>query len=307
MESKKLPSELLKLFYSEIDCSELTRSTYILVLGLFAKHLALSKQLLTTASLRDVIAFKTKLKAERSPRTVRLYMTVIKRFYEWCADNGYYSNIAKGLSKERISKGFRRLPLTIDQVQTLLDSIDVTTLGGQRDWCMINFMVNTGLRRTEVSKIDIDDLFRLNDKYCIRLQRKGHSSKDQTKLINEEIYLMLVNLVGKDKPKGTPVFVTQVQGMEQRRLSSSRIAQIVKERLKLIGLTDKRYSCHSMRHTTAFLLYKQGKDMYAIMEYLGHSSIATTQLYMLMIREMEALDDASANMLNECIKKRTKK
>ena len=70
------------------------------------------------------------------------------------------------------------------------------------------------------------------------------------------------------------LFISERTG---KRIGQRRIEQIVTESLKKAGLEG--FSTHKLRHTAATLMYKNGTDVRALQHLLGHSNLATTQIY----------------------------
>ena len=65
-----------------------------------------------------------------------------------------------------------------------------------------------------------------------------------------------------------------------RRISAKTVQHIVKTNLEKAGLSGMGYSTHKLRHTAATLMYQKGKvDVRVLQNILGHSSLATTQIY----------------------------
>jgi integrase/recombinase XerC/integrase/recombinase XerD len=168
-------------------------------------------------------------------------------------------------------------------------------------------MVNAGLRRGEVSHLDTTDLFNRGKVCGIMVQRKGHSLKDVHKLLSPDIYQALIELAGENiNVPNYPLFTTCTPGMEKRRLSAFQISAVIKKHLIRIGLSDKLYSAHSLRHTTGTVMAMQGKDIYTICEYLGHASVATSQYYIQMAKELKSWNPEEANNLSNLFKLKDK-
>lgn len=297
----------IREFIENIDAKPATKSTYKRVMIVFGKWLFLNKLKYFQIKPRDIISFKESISTKNQPRTVNLYLVVINKFYLYLEDAGICSIKIPKLKKQPVKKGFKRLPLTVEQVQKMLSTIDTSTEIGLRDFTLISLMVNTGLRRGEVSLIDTSDIFKRESIRGLMVQRKGHFIKDQHKVISENIYKLLIALAGESINKfEEPVFKTCTPGMEKRRLSPFQISQVVKKHINRIGLTDKLYSAHSLRHTTAVVMCMQGKDIYTICQYLGHSSVSTTQLYIQMVKDLRSWNTEDADMLSNLFQNKNK-
>lgn len=145
----------------------------------------------------------------------------------------------------------------------------------ERDYCIIVFFLNCGMRLAELITINIGDF--KDD--TIKITGKGN--KERLVYLNTacqaalEHYLparaALNNLRDKEA-----LFVSKKTG---RRLTARRVEQIVANCLKSAGLDNMGYSPHKLRHTAATLMYQGGVDMLAIKEILGHENVSTTQIY----------------------------
>ena len=309
MKEPMLIDEAYREFLATIDCRNASLATYKRVLNIYGRFLGINKLKYNHVKINEIIDFKRGLIAKGlEPNTINLYVSVIRRFYNWLSEEGEYSIKLSSIKKEPVPHGYKRLALTIDQVQTLFDTIDTETEIGRRDFALLSLLINTGFRRSEVASIDTTDLFQRGSVVGVYVKRKGHSTKDQHKVLSREVFNLLTEQAGERiKIQGSPLFVTMVPGMERRRLSPCQVANIVKKYFHSIGLTDPMFSTHSCRHTTALVMYQQGREIHEIMQYLGHHSIKTTQQYIQMAREQQSWSDNAANMLNDIFKKRDKK
>lgn len=73
------------------------------------------------------------------------------------------------------------------------------------------------------------------------------------------------------------------------KMSSTAIEKIIKKAYKLSGINDENYCVHTLRHTCATLLYRNGTDIRTIQELLGHVQIDTTEIYT-HLHDQEVMD-----------------
>ena len=187
----------------------------------------------------------------------------------------------------------RRLPkaIPVDAVERLLaasgpesndeDAILVDPVR-LRDRALLELMYATGARVSEVLALDLDDLI---DPTLVRLFGKG--SKERVVPVGSfaqralEAYLVRVRPGLVALGKGTPaLFLNQRGG----RLSRQSAWQVISAAGKLAGLGDE-VSPHTLRHSFATHLLEGGADVRVVQELLGHSSVATTQIYTLVTVE----------------------
>ena len=173
-----------------------------------------------------------------------------------------------------------RLPkaLTRDQVLTLLEAsgpeptAEATNPIRLRDRAILELLYSTGARVSEVANLDLDEV---TDNGLMRVRGKG--SKERIVPVGSfaqaalEAYLLRVRplLVSSSTPA---LFLNQRGG----RLSRQSIWQIIQSTGEACGLS---VSPHTLRHCFATHLIEGGADVRVVQELLGHSSVATTQIY----------------------------
>ena len=187
-------------------------------------------------------------------------------------------------------KAAKRLPkaISVDQVVSLLaasgpepfdDSNSQLDPIALRDRALLELLYATGARVSEVTDLDIDDLI---DPTMIRLFGKG--SKERVVPVGRYAQRALQNYLVRTRPllvskgKGTPsVFLNQ----RGSRLSRQSVWQIISDAAEAANLAVE-ISPHTLRHSFATHLLEGGADVRVVQELLGHSSVATTQIYTLV-------------------------
>lgn len=284
MENKVISfTETLAAFLEDIDRRDLSKATYRKILVNFYKYLVNDKKSFTAIKKIDLLKYRDGLISKNAPRTINMYMSVIKSFYAYMDKYNVYGNKEYlGIRKEHVPATLSRASLSEDQVRQLLLSFDLNSVKGKRDHLLITLMINAGLRRIEIHRLNINDVVLDKDRCIIKLHRKGYSSNSIHKTVSSNIYTLVSEwvMIRKESDSTRPLFVTLTPGKNAIRLSEVRVSQIVKESLKRIGLVGSLYSAHSLRHTTADLMVKAGRSLQEIQLYLGHASLATTQNYL---------------------------
>ena len=148
-----------------------------------------------------------------------------------------------------------------------------------RDRALLELLYATGARVSEVINLDLDDLV---DPTLVRLFGKG--SKERFVPVGSYAQRALANYLVRVRPglvaagKGTPaLFLNQRGG----RLSRQSAWQIIADAAEKAGLSG-HISPHTLRHSFATHLLEGGADVRVVQELLGHSSVATTQIYTLV-------------------------
>lgn len=301
-------SELVLEFISEQDVNDLSKKTYRRAIDRFVKWVVVSSLNFWKLKKKDIISYKSSLISDDlSVYTIDLYLTVIRKFYSWLDDSGLYENIAAGIRSPRRERKFKKGYLSVDQVNKLLTSIDKSTIIGKRDYAIISLMIGVGLRRVEVCRMSVGDVISDGGNVLIRIQRKGHSEKDSEICISDEILQAIHDyLVERDDlAEDTPLFVTHAKGYKASRLSPGVVSRMVKERLINIGISDRKFTCHSLRHTAAILALKAGASIYEVQQMLGHTDIKTTTIYLRAIDEETRVNNRAVKLLGEVLSKRT--
>lgn len=187
-------------------------------------------------------------------------------------------------------KSPRNLPkaITIEQVEKLLEAAgpdpqDEAAMAADpirvRDRAMLELLYATGARISELIALDLDDLV---DPTLVRLFGKG--SKERIVPVGTyarralDAYLVRTRPTLVGQGRGTPaLFLNQRGG----RLSRQSAWQIISEAARVAELPGE-ISPHTLRHSFATHLLEGGADVRVVQELLGHSSVATTQIYTLV-------------------------
>ena len=164
--------------------------------------------------------------------------------------------------------------LTLEQSQHLLQSIDSSF--PERDYCIITFFLNCGIRLSELVELNLNDI-NFNEK---KMRVLGKGNKERMVYLNEacmnalEAYLAVRELPDGSEEKA--VFLSK----RHTRISKRRVQQIVENALQQADLSGQGYSTHKLRHTAATLMYQYGNvDALTLKEVLGHASTSTTEIY----------------------------
>ena len=96
-------------------------------------------------------------------------------------------------------------------------------------------------------------------------------------------------------------FVSTGNKSKGKRLVTRTISRIAKEGLKAIGLNNKSYSAHSLRHTTAVNILRAGGSLEAAQNVLRHANISTTQIYTHSIREEYRISYAAEELIDDIL------
>ena len=173
----------------------------------------------------------------------------------------------------------RHLPevLSYEEIQTMIDSIDLSQPNGHRNKAMIEVMYGCGLRVSELIGLKISDIYK-NDGF-LRIVGKG--SKERLVPIGDSSlkilwqYIEGARLHIKPQPKHTDTVFLNRRGAG---LTRQMVFLLVKELAAKNGI-KKSISPHTFRHSFATHLLEGGANLLAVQQMLGHASVSTTEIY----------------------------
>lgn len=249
-------------------------------------------------TLADLITYKNELLAAgKSSLTVASYCNSVRRFYEWAEANKYYPNIGKGLKAPKRKQAFRKQPLTVQQVGELLQYEHAEET--PRDYAIINLMVRTGLRCIEVVRANVGDITYKGGKRVLLVQGKGRDEKDNFVQLPDGAYYPIREYLNTRAGlnDNAPLFASQSHRNTGERLTTRAVSMIAKNALKNVGLENRVYTAHSLRHTAAVNILRAGGSLEQAQDTLRHANPATTQIYTATIREEQRLNNGGEILL----------
>lgn len=220
---------------------------------------------------------------EISPRTQARTISGIKSFYKFLmVEEKITTDPTSLLESPKIG---RKLPdvLSIEEIDYLINSVDLSKVEGQRNKAMIETLYSCGLRVSELVNLKITNLFL--DQGYIKVEGKGNKERlvPVSGKAVEEIETYLANYrkklnVAKDSEN---ILFLNRRG---KKLSRVMVFTIIKGLAEKAGI-KKSISPHTFRHSFATHLINGGADLRAVQEMLGHESILTTEIYTHLDRE----------------------
>lgn len=179
----------------------------------------------------------------------------------------------------RTPKQEKRLPhvLSADEVGTLLESVSGGSEADLRDRAILELLYSTGMRRSEMVALNVSDIDFLSEIVTVmgkrRKQRVCPLGSHAIRALRA--WLRRRGLSDTEAARSqAPLFTNQRGG----RLSDRSVARILTKRLTEAGLSA-RTTPHTLRHSFATHLLDRGADLRSVQELLGHTSLASTQIY----------------------------
>ena len=232
-----------------------------------------------------------------SSLTVGSYITSVRRFYEWTEANKFYPNVAKGIKTPKRKQQFKKQPLLPSQATALLNYYQDKAL---RDYAIITLLLRTGLRTIEVIRASVEDITFKGSQRVLLIQGKGRDEKDNFVLLTDKTYQPIAEyLATRGKVNSSePLFTSTSNNSKGERLSTRSISYIAKEGLKAIGLDERSFTAHSLRHTTAVNILRGGGSLEQAQMTLRHSNPATTQIYTATLNEERRLQNSGEALID---------
>jgi integrase/recombinase XerD len=290
--------ELVDRFIASQDVKESSKLLYRRTLKQYFNWVEDKGYLLSEIARPQLLEYKQDLlSSDKSSLTVGSYITSVRRFYEWTEANKYYPNVAKGIKTPKRKQQFKKQPLLPAQATALLSYYQDKAL---RDYAIVNLLLRTGLRTIEVIRANVEDITFKGSQRVLLVHGKGRDEKDNFVLLTDKTYQPIAEyLSSRGKVNSSePLFTSTSNNSKGERLSTRSISYIVKEGLKAIGLDERAFTAHSLRHTTAVNILRGGGSLEQAQMTLRHSNPATTQIYTATLNEERRLQNSGEALID---------
>tara|TARA_R100000935_G_scaffold55682_2_gene85970 strand:- start:64408 stop:65304 length:897 start_codon:yes stop_codon:yes gene_type:complete len=230
-----------------------------------------------TITETEIQQFIYELSKIMNPRSQSRIISGLRGFFAWLIFEEYRkTNPLELIESPKIG---RKLPdtLSVDEIDTLISSIDLSKPQGERNRAMLETLYACGLRVSELINLKISDLF--FEEGFIKVTGKGDKERyvpigtNTIQLI--DTYKKQVRVHQHPKPTAMDTLFLNRRG---NGLTRAMIFTIVKNLAEKAGIR-KTISPHTFRHSFATHLLENGADLRAIQQMLGHESITTTEIY----------------------------
>lgn len=202
-------------------------------------------------------------------------VAALKSFFKYLCNKAKIidENPALELESPKISKR-NPIYLSLGESRALLRAVDGKFK--KRDYCIITFFLNCGMRLSELCSINISNI--KDDTLTV----VGKGNKERTIYLNRacmealDIYVKERNKYYNKIKNKDALFISR----NYNRINKRTVELMLKKYLKNAGLDSEKYTPHKLRHTAATLMYKYGNvDIRSLQKILGHENISTTQIY----------------------------
>lgn len=204
----------------------------------------------------------------RSDASLHRYYIAIKSFCHYLRITRAISDdICLDVKAPRFKREAPYVP-SKEEIERVLEQPNLSTLIGVRDKAILELLYSSGLRASELCNLDIKD--------CGDMQvtiRAGKGGKNRTIPITQQAYETIANYILRRGTEPGYLFKT----LYGKRVLRQTLTKLVSQYGKKAGIPE--ISAHTIRHACATHLLEQGAELVLIQKILGHSSVATTQIY----------------------------
>ena len=214
-----------------------------------------------------------------SPLTQSYHLIALRSFLGYCSKRDINTLTPE---KVELPKTKRKQVSFLTQEETLriMDAADGQRPQELRDKAILELLFSSGLRVSELCNLNRDHINLQRGEFMVR----GKGQKDRPVFISPEATECLAAYLATRTDPAQPLFIRYSGAKsgdsdgESFRLTPRSVQRLVAHYAKLAGIT-KKVSPHTLRHSFATDLLMNGADIRSVQSMLGHSNIATTQVY----------------------------
>lgn len=208
-------------------------------------------------------------------------LIAVRVFFRWLTRQHHLLfNPASELELPRVEKRLPRHVLTVAEIEQIINTPNTADPLGLRDRAMLETLYSTGVRRTELIDLRLDDL---DLERGTILVRQGKGKKDRMVPIGERACAWLDRYIREVRPHfvNEPDDGALFLSAANEKLSGNRLSEMVKRCIDRAGLDRGTLgaSCHLFRHACATHMLENGADIRYIQALLGHADLTTTEVY----------------------------
>ncbi|MBN8828526.1 MAG: site-specific tyrosine recombinase XerD [Sphingobacteriia bacterium] len=286
MTHTKLKDNLLEIFdeylKSEVGASANTTASYLKDLNNFSEYLNKSKVKFENVQSTDIENFIKYLNSNSfKSSTINRHISAIKSFYQFLfTEKIISSSPALNIDHNKLPQKLPKF-LSKEEVNQLMEIIrKAETLDEIRLLAMLEILYATGMRVSELVSLKRNSI-KFSEKGEIEpyLKVLGKGNKERMVPLHNKAISALHNYIAKVLKNNLQNQYLFPSNSKEGYITRQRFGQLLKELAIKAGIDHKRISPHVIRHTFATQLLEGGADLRIIQEILGHSDIATTQIY----------------------------
>ena len=260
----------------EKHASQNTVASYLRDVTQFSAYLEIRGPGLLEATSETVRSYMDwMLSRGKSAASVTRFLASVKSIYDFQLFSGKLAaNPAKGVAAAKVERKYPEI-LTSREVDLFLEQPQCVDAKGFRDHAMLELLYATGIRVSELTALDLDDLNLAAG--FVHCSSKGKERiiplyRTAVKALQDYVWKIRPQLVSDEGE--TALFVN----MSGERMSRQGFWKIIKHYQEKAGI-EKEITPHTLRHSFAVHLLENGADLRSIQEMLGHADISSTQIY----------------------------
>ncbi len=270
--------EFLQFLQFEKKYSQHTITAYAIDLNQFTNYLSVEYESPAVAELQPtyIRSWLANIKTEDAltNKSINRKISALKSFFKYLLKQGAIEKTPmSGVISPKTSK---RLPVFINEkeIKKIGDTIAFPdTHNGNTEKLILLLFYTTGMRLSELINLKINDI----DYGYGNIKVLGKGNKERLIPINNDLLQSIKNYISQ-KPPVQPGINNVFTNEKGKSFNPKTIYNFVKKYLSEVTVVEKK-SPHVLRHTFATHLMNNGAEMNAVKELLGHSSLASTQVY----------------------------
>ena len=204
------------------------------------------------------------------------YLHTIQKMFSWLTQNGWLAaNPAQAMVLPKIHRHSPGHMLTHNQIESILSQLNLETPFGLRNRALLETLYSTGIRRTELVGLNIEDV---NWQAAVISVRHGKGNKQRIVPVGQRAVEWLGKYFFEIRPtllkdrSEQALFLTY----KGKRFTCSGLANVI---APLVRIVSNVGCCHIFRHSMATAMLDNGADIRSIQEILGHEELSSTQVY----------------------------
>lgn len=216
---------------------------------------------------------------ELGKNTLNYHLIALRSFLKYCSKNDIEALAPEKIELARVERKQVTF-LSTEEVEQLLQKPDIHTEAGLRDRAILELLFSSGLRVSELVNLNREHINLKRREFMVR----GKGQKDRPVFVSNEAAVWVEMYLDKRSDNLPPLFIsysgksTTGRDGDYKRLTARSIQRMAARYALLAGIT-KHVSPHTLRHSFATDLLMNGADIRSVQAMLGHSNIATTQIY----------------------------
>ena len=211
-----------------------------------------------------------------SGHTINSYLRAIRAFWSWLLAEEFIE--VNPFDRVKVPKAPKKVivPFSEEQLRALLRAIDIKSPIGIRDSTIIQTLLDTGMRVTELTRLEMENVNLVQR--CLKVHGKG--DKERIVPIGVTVQKALARYINKYRPQPMyPLSDNLFLSRDSMPLTPNRIESIIERYASKAGIQGVRASPHTFRHTFAVSYLRNGGDIFTLQRILGHETLDMVRNY----------------------------